>query len=234
MFFPGMGMGPQIAICIALTWLTIWICNISVDAGVWVTNIGALFKVIVIAVLGVSGFLYASKHGVANEFTFASMTPSLDSGLGFLPVIICNLMGFELIACMGDEIKNPARDIPKSILISAAIVTFFYVFGTVGILLALPVENIGLVSGIIASLQTLFGNDAFGNFMVYGTGSLALLSFIANMTSWTMGSSRAAMEAAQSGELPPFLERKTQNTELPLVPTCSPASSPLSSSCCTA
>ncbi|WP_422449635.1 MULTISPECIES: hypothetical protein [unclassified Endozoicomonas] len=30
----------QILICIGLTWLTIWICNISVDAGVWVTNLG--------------------------------------------------------------------------------------------------------------------------------------------------------------------------------------------------
>ena len=208
MFYPDMGLWTQIVICIVLTWLSIWICNISVDAGVWVTNLGALFKVVVIAVLGVGGFWYASQHGVANEFTAASMMPSLDSGLGFLPVIIFNLMGFELIACMGDEIKNPQRDIPKSILISAVIVTGLYIFGTIGILMALPVEDIGLVAGIISTLQTLFGNGAFGQFMVYGIGSLALLTFIANMTTWTMGSSRAAMEAAQAGELPAFFAKE--------------------------
>lgn len=208
MFFPDLGLWWQILICIALTWLTIWICNISVDAGVWVTNLGALFKVTVIAVLGLGGFWYASQNGVANEFTLSSMIPSVDSGLGFLPVIIFNLMGFELIACMGDEIKDPRRDIPKSILISAVIVTGLYVFGTLGILMALPVEEIGLVAGIVSTLRTLFGDGAFGQFMVYGIGSLGLLTFIANMTTWTMGASRAAMEAAQAGELPALVARE--------------------------
>ena len=208
MFFPEMSMALQIAICVGLTWLTVWICNISVDAGVWVTNLGALFKVIVISVLGVGGFWYASQNGVANEFTLASMTPSLDSGLGFLPVIIFNLMGFELIACMGDEIKDPRRDIPKSILISAVIVTGLYIFGTIGILMALPVEDIGLVAGIVSTLRTLFGDGAFGQAMVYGIGSLTLLTFIANMTTWTMGASRAAMEAAQAGELPEIVAKE--------------------------
>ncbi|WBA81212.1 APC family permease [Endozoicomonas sp. GU-1] len=208
MFFPDMHLWWQIAICIGLTWLTIWICNISVDAGVWVTNLGALFKVTVILVLGVGGYWYSSQHGVANEFTLNSMMPSLDSGLGFLPVIIFNLMGFELIACMGSEIKDPRQDIPKSILISAAIVTGLYISGTLGILLALPVEEIGLVAGIVSTLKTLFGDSEFGHFMVYGVGSLALLTFIANMTTWTMGASRAAMEAAQAGELPGFVARE--------------------------
>ncbi len=216
MFFPDMAMPLQIAMCVGLTWLTIWICNTSVDAGVWVTNLGALFKVIVITVLGVGGFWYASQNGVANEFTLASMTPSIDSGLGFLPVIIFNLMGFELIACMGDEIRNPQKDIPKSILISAAIVTGLYVFGTVGILMAVPVENIGLVSGIISTLRTLFGDSAFGQFMVYGIGSLALLTFIANMATWTMGASRAAMEAAQSGELPEIVAKEHPTHRTPV------------------
>ncbi|MCL6417539.1 APC family permease [Aestuariirhabdus sp. Z084] len=208
MFFPGMGLWTQILICIALTALTVWICNMSVDAGVWVTNLGALFKVVVIVTLGVGGFIYAAKNGVANEFTLASMTPNFDSALGFLPVIIFNLLGFELIACMGKEIKNPVRDIPKSMMISAALVTGLYIFGTVGILLAMPVEDIGLVAGIIATLQTLFGDGAFGNFMVIFIGSLALATFIANMVTWTMGASRAAMEAAQEGELPEYVAKE--------------------------
>ncbi|MGY0219824.1 APC family permease [Endozoicomonadaceae bacterium StTr2] len=216
MFFPEMGLAMQIAICVGLTWLTVWICNTSVDAGVWVTNLGALFKVVVITVLGVGGFWYASQHGVANEFTMESMMPSLDSGLGFLPVIIFNLMGFELIACMGDEIKDPRRDIPKSILISAVIVTGLYIFGTIGILMALPVEEIGLVAGIISTLRTLFGEGAFGQAMIYGIGTLALLTFIANMATWTMGASRAAMEAAQAGELPEIVAKEDPKHRTPV------------------
>lgn len=216
MFFPEMPISTQIAICIALTWLTIWICNISMDAGIWVTNLGALFKVAVILVLGFGGFMYASEHGVANEFSLASMTPSLDVGMGFLPVIIFNLMGFELIVCMGDEIRDPRKDIPKSILVAALIVTTLYIFGTLGILMALPVEKIGLVSGIVATLRTLFGEGPFGQFMVYSIGSLTLLTFIANMATWIMGSSRAAMEAAQAGELPEIISRKHPKHRTPV------------------
>ncbi|MFD2166325.1 APC family permease [Thalassotalea euphylliae] len=202
MFVPGLSLWWQIAMCVGLTAITIYICNVSVDAGVWVTNLGAIAKVAVIGVLGIGGFLYAFEHGVANEFTLASMTPSFDSALGFLPVIIFNLLGFELIACMGDEIKNPRKDIPKSIFLSAATVTGLYIFGTLGILLALPVEEVGLVSGIISTLKTLFGEGTFGTAMVYIVGILALITFVANMVTWTMGASRAAMEAAQQGELP--------------------------------
>ena len=208
MFYPEMPMSMQIGICIALTWLTVWICNISMDAGVWVTNLGALFKVVVILVLGFGGFMYASENGVANEFSLAAMVPSLDSGLGFLPVIIFNLLGFELIACMGDEIRDPRKDIPKSILMSALVVTVLYVFGTIGILMALPVEEIGLVSGIVATLRKLFGEGPFGQFMLYTIGTLTLLTFIANMATWIMGSGRAAMEAAQAGELPEIVGKE--------------------------
>ncbi len=208
MFMPDLGIWWQILICIALTWLTVYICNISVDAGVWVVNLGAAAKIIVIGVLGIGGAIYAAKNGIANEFTWETMTPSFDSALGFLPVIVFNLLGFELIATMGKEIKNPKRDLPLSVFLSAGIVTGLYIFGTIGILLALPVEQVGLVAGIIETLKTLFGDSAAGTFMVYAVGCLALFTFVANMVTWTMGASRAAMEAAQTGELPEMVAQE--------------------------
>ena len=215
LFFPGLSLMWQIAICIALTWLTIWICNVSVDVGVWVTNIGAILKVTVIAVLGFGGFFYAAKHGVANEFTFSAMMPSLDTGVAFLPALVFNLMGFELVATMTKEMKD-VRDMPKSIFLAAAITAFLYVFGTVGILMALPVQDIGLVAGIVDTLRKLFGTGAFGTMMVYLIGTMALLTFIGNMVTWTMGASRAAAEAANEGELPEAVAKMSEKHDTPV------------------
>ncbi len=215
LFFPDLTLMAQIAICIVLTWLTIWICNVSVDVGVWVTNIGAILKITVISVLGFGGFIYAAKNGVANEFTIAAMMPSLDTGVAFLPALVFNLMGFELVATMTKEMKD-VRDMPKSIFLAAAITAFLYVFGTVGILLALPVEDIGLVAGIIDTLHKLFGDSAFGNFMVNAIGIMALLTFIGNMVTWTMGASRAAAEAASEGELPEFVGKMSEKYDTPI------------------
>ncbi|PSW18103.1 amino acid permease [Photobacterium sanctipauli] len=215
LFFPGLSLFWQIAICIALTWLTIWICNVSVDVGVWVTNIGAILKVTVITVLGVGGFVYAAKNGVANEFSLSAMMPSLDTGVAFLPALVFNLMGFELVATMTKEMKD-VRDMPKSIFLAAIITAFLYVFGTVGILMALPMQDIGLVAGIIDTLRKLFGTGPFGQMMVYVIGTMALLTFIGNMVTWTMGASRAAAEAAGEGELPDAVAKMSEKYDTPV------------------
>jgi glutamate:GABA antiporter len=215
LFFPGLSLFWQVVICIVLTWLTIWICNVSVDVGVWVTNIGAILKIAVISVLGFGGFIYAAKHGVANEFSLSAMMPSLDTGVAFLPALVFNLMGFELVATMTKEMKD-VRDMPKAIFLAAIITAFLYVFGTVGILMALPVQDIGLVAGIIDTLRKLFGDGDFGQMMVYIIGTMALLTFIGNMVTWTMGASRAAAEAASEGELPDVVGKMSEKHDTPI------------------
>lgn len=209
LFMPELSLWGQIAICILLTWLTVWICNVSADIGVWVTNVGAILKIIVIGTVGVGGFIYGMKHGVANEFSLKAMTPSFDSAVAFLPAIVFNLMGFELVATMTSEMKD-VRDMPKAVFLSICITAFLYIFGTVGILMALPVENIGLVAGLIDTFKTLFGGGAVGTVMVYVLGVCALLTLIGNMVSWTMGASRAAAEAAQEGELPAVVAKVSE------------------------
>ena len=64
------------------------------------------------------------------------------------------------------------------------------------------------MSGIVATLRKLFGEGPFGQFMLYTIGTLTLLTFIANMATWIMGSGRAAMEAAQAGELPEIVGKE--------------------------
>ncbi|MDN3684734.1 amino acid permease [Vibrio sinaloensis] len=135
------------------------------------------------------------------SFSLPAMVPNLDSAVSFLPAIVFNLMGFELVATMTKEMKD-VRDMPKAVFLSIGITAFLYIFGTVGILMALPVESIGLVAGLIDTFKTLFGSGPLGTAMVYLFGTFALLTLIGNMVSWTMGASRAAAEAAQEGELP--------------------------------
>lgn len=216
LFFPNMGLWLQIIIGIIATWVTVWICSLSVEEGKWVPNLGALAKILVILVLALGGFWYASKNGMANEFTIQSMMPNLDSGLKFLPAIVFNLLGFELVCCMGSSIRNPARDVPKSMIMAALVVTVLYILGTTGILMALPVDEIGLVGGIVETLRKLFGSSSFGAFMVIFIGIIVLFTFITNMVTWSMGACRAAAEAAQEGELTPIFGKMDEKRGTPI------------------
>jgi glutamate:GABA antiporter len=202
LFFPEMSLWWQIAIGVIMTWITVWIDSITLETGKWFPNIGAAFKVIIMLVLGVGGIALAIKNGVANDMSAQALIPTWDAGLAFLPVILYNFMGFELMSGAGDEMKNPKRDIPIAIITAGLLIAFFYLLSTIGILVALPIDQLGLISGIIDTLKAILGETGFGGAMVVVLGVGALYTFLANMVTWTMGANRTAAQAAEEGELP--------------------------------
>jgi amino acid transporter len=202
LFFPDLSLLWIIIIGIIMTWITVLVGIITLEAGKWVPNLGAILKALIILVLGIGGIAFAVRNGVANDMSFKAMLPTWDAGLAFLPVIVYNFLGFELMSGAGEEMKNPGRDIPKAIITSGVLIAFLYLFATVGMLLALPLEELGLVSGIVDTLKAVLGNSTLANIAVIILGIGALYTFFANMVTWTMGANRTAAQAAEEGTLP--------------------------------
>ncbi len=200
--FPEMSLLTKMAITFSLIWLTVAINIVTLEVSKWVPNIGALFKVVIMLAIGIGGIVFAMGHGVANEFTVRTMTPSWGTSLAFLPVVLYNFLGFELMSGAAEEMKDPARDVPRSILISGFLISFFYIFATVGILLALPAKDIGLIDGLIDTFRRLFGSATVGDAIVTILASMVLYTLVANMVTWTIGANRSAAEAAKNGDLP--------------------------------
>ncbi len=120
------------------------------------------------------------------------------------------LIGFELVSSMGDEIKEPEKQIPRAFFTSGALTAFLYVFATVGIRLSLSLHKLTLVQGLIDTFKAIFGSHGAGEVAVYVLGIGALYTYFTNMTTWSMGANRAVAEAASDGELPSFLGREDQ------------------------
>jgi glutamate:GABA antiporter len=204
---PDMSLTTKIGITLALTWITVGINIVTLEVGKWVPNIGAVCTVIIMLAIGVGGIVFAARHGVANSFTLDTLTPSWGASLAFLPVILYNYLGFELMSGAGEEMDNPARDVPRAIIRSGTIIAFFYIFATIGILLALPLEDIGLIEGLTDTFRRLFGESQLGTVAVLILGIMALYSLVANMVTWTIGANRSASEAAGRGDLPKIFGR---------------------------
>jgi amino acid transporter len=98
--------------------------------------------------------------------------------------------------------RNPQRDVPVAIVVSGVLIAAFYLLGTIGILIALPVKDIGLIEGLLDSLHRLFDEYPGGSVFVTALGVGALFSFLANMVTWTIGANRSAAESAVRGDLP--------------------------------
>lgn len=202
LFFPDLSTGAQVTIAIFFTWVAVAMNVVSLDIGKWVPNIGAIFKVVIFLIIIIGAFNYVQTHGLANEFSLQSMAPDWQASLQFIPAIIYGMLGFELVSASSNDIENPERNIPRSILVSGIIIITLYMLGTAAILAAIPAENIDLVEGLIDTLRLFFAEVPGGDGWVIIIGLMALYTFFSNAVTWSMGANRAAAEAAEDGELP--------------------------------
>jgi amino acid transporter len=207
LFFPNLSRAGIVAIAILLTWVTVTVGLVRLDLGRWVPNLGAALKAVLILSLGIGGIIFALRHGSANDLSLPAMLPRWNAGLAFLPVVVFNFMGFELASGAGEEMRRPQGDLPAAIAVSGGLIAFFYLFATLGMLLALPLDQLSLVRGIVGALQAIFGSSSAGGTAVMILGCGVLATFFATMVTWTLGTNRSAAQAAREGTLPAVFGR---------------------------
>ncbi|MGB5164686.1 MAG: APC family permease [Woeseiaceae bacterium] len=212
MFFPDLSAGAKLIMALALTWLVIGLTTLSLSIGKWIPNVGAIVKLIAFAALIAGGITFAmSGDGtLANDFSIAAFTPEWGSSTQYISTIIYGVLGFELMSSASEEMKNPQRDVPRSILLSGAIIFVAYILGTFAILAAIPIDQIDLVEGLVDTFQQLFGTSSVGKAAALLLGTMVLVTIISNALTWSIGANRAAAEAAIDGELPRFLAKENK------------------------
>ncbi|MET3665758.1 APC family permease [Caulobacter sp. 1776] len=209
-----MGLWSKILIGIVATWLTVLIGITRLSAAKWVPNLGAFIKAAIMLLIGGAGLYVLFTRGAANDLSWSSLTPRWDAGLGFLPVIVYNFMGFELVSGAGEEMRNPGRDIPIAVITAGLLISAFYLLATFGILVALPIADIGLIKGLLDTLRALLAGAPALDVIIIVLGVAAVFTILANLVTWSMGANRAAQAAAADGELPKVfgLLRKSNQT----------------------
>jgi amino acid transporter len=216
MFYPELSLAGQIAIGIVLTWLAVIVNVVTLDVGKWIPNLGAIFKVLIFLAIILGAYVHIGKHGMANPLTLETLKPDWSNSLQYIPAIIYGMLGFELVSAGSQEMKNPARDVPRAILISGVIILVLYVLGTIAVLAAIPAGDINLVEGLVDTLYMFFGGSPAGNFLVVTLGVGALYTFFSNGVTWALGCNRAAAEAAIEGELPRIFARESKKLGTPI------------------
>jgi amino acid transporter len=111
-------------------------------------------------------------------------------------IAIYDFLGYYNICHLGDEVKDPARTIPRAILISVVFVALLYLVMNVCIIAVVPWQS-AMKSENIAALfmEQLFGRDVAVAF----TGLIIWTAF-ACLFSMTLGYSRIPYAAARAGD----------------------------------
>lgn len=187
-YFPDASPIALAAAAIVCCWIVVYIGIRGVDLSVAVSNVAAICKVGVLLVFGVLGFAYIARFGAANDFSPAAFVPSVNNTLTYVPVIVYNLLGFELIASVGGDIEDPKRNIPRMTVLAGALIAILYILGTFGILAAIPAAKVDTVSGFSDALRELTRVCGPAQGFVYNVVMVvALATLVSNMVSWGMG-----------------------------------------------
>src|SRR5262245_24354773 len=199
----------EAGIAIAMTWITVLIGVVRLEISKWVPNLGALVKALIFLTLGLLGLsVFLRGRSPANEFSLAKAVPRWNDTLAYLPALLYSTFGFELMSSAGGEMKNPKRDVPRVILWSGAFIAILYAFAVGGILYAVPMEKLSIVTGTWDALSALgreFGRA--GDTAVFLLGIAFLYACVSNVVTWSLGANRVAAVAAEEGMLPAALGR---------------------------
>ncbi|MFZ0324718.1 MAG: APC family permease [Actinomycetes bacterium] len=206
---------PTVLIAVGLIWLNCLINVITLDTSKWVTNVAAIITVTIMLTIGIAGVVYAVRNGSATDWTSTKMLPSWGTVV-LLGVVVYNYLGFELMSSASEEMRDPKRDVPRSILSAGVLIGALYLIATVGMLLILPVRGFGRVNGLFKVLDTGIGTSGLAGAFVFLLGIGALYCFFAALVPWTIGANRSAAEAARRGDLPPILGRTSKRFRTPV------------------
>ena len=173
----------KMGIELAFVWIVYLMGRSKAADSEWVLNGGAIIKVAVAVIVGALGIWYAMENGFANDMSAATFLPELTNtnALGYLSIIIFNFMGFEVICTMTDDMADPARDIPKAIIVGGVAIAVIYLFAGFGIGAAVPADSIDPDYGMIVAVQTMVGDS-----MIFKVICIAfLITLFANMAAWS-------------------------------------------------
>ena len=195
-------------------WIIVWISFYPVSDSVWILNGAAVIKMLLAILIGGLGLYTALTKGVANEFTLSSMLPSFNlNSLSFISVIIFNLLGFEVICTFANDMENPKKQIPQSIIAGGLVIAAIYIFSAFGIGVAIPTDQISTGSGLMDSFKLLTGST--GGWFIISMAFLFLLTLFGNIISWSLGVNNTACYAAENDDMPKVFAKRSKKNGMP-------------------
>lgn len=167
--------------------------------------LGTIAPGILIIGLGLSWLLGDNPSHVA--FNTQSLMPDLSSlgNLVFLAGLFLAFAGLEVTAAFAGEVKNPAKNYPRAILLSAVITFSLFLLGSLAIAIVIPKNDISLVAGLMDAFKIFFSAYKL-EWILPGMGILLIIGAIAEVNSWIVGPVKGLHATSVHGNLPPFFQ----------------------------
>lgn len=156
-----------------------------------INNIGGIFGVIIPGAVLILLAIYwlATGHPMQTDYhTAANWLPKLNnwSTIVFLSSMMFAFAGMEVSPMIAGRCKNPQRDFPRAIVISALIIVTIYILGTIALNTIFPADDANIIAGIMQGMK--MASIQLGMPWLLPTmGIMIALGALGQINSWLVG-----------------------------------------------
>ena len=210
-------------------WMTTLVCVVLLTAivaasrrglalGKWVQNFGGAMLIVTVAILILLPFITAGHGSLASYHPFSLSVPEISShNLNVCSKLAVGaLSGFEYIAILAGECRAPAKNISRSVWISAPLIALMFILGTASVLAFVTPDKVDLIAPIPQVLSLGFGSFGWVSTLISITIFGVAARQIALMSIYFAGNTRLPMVAGWDNLLPQWFARLHQKYRTPV------------------
>jgi len=176
----------------------------------WISTLGVILGTIIpgVVIIGLGIAWVGSGKPSHIAFNWDTFFPDLSSPqqLALLAGVLLGFAGMEMSAVHAKDVKNPQKNFPRAILLSASIIIILSILGTLAIAIVIPEKKISLVSGGMEAIAFFLRSYNLG-WAVPVIAFMVAFGALGAMSTWTAGPSKGLLAAAQDGDFPPILHK---------------------------
>ena len=180
-----------------------------------ISKVGFVGGIIVPVLLLLGGLVYYFATGGASQITISPATFVPDFGkvdtLVIFASFILAYMGVEASASHVNELKNPNRNYPLAMIVLAILTIALDALGGLAVATTLPASVLdgNLSFGVIEAFSAIFTQHIGPSlsWVVFAVALLLALGVLAEISAWIVGPSRALLDTAHDGILPPSFKK---------------------------
>lgn len=168
--------------------------------------LGSIIPSIIVIMFGVF-WLVSGAHIVIPPFSPGALIPTINmSTIPFFATVILLFSGMEMAGYHALETKNPQKDYPKAMALSAIIIFLCTVFGTLAIAFVIPTTSLSLAGGTMEAIQYFL--KAFGlPILVAPMAVLMTIGGVVLLAAWLIGPAKGLGVVAEDGYMPPVFNK---------------------------
>ena len=171
--------------------------------------IGTILPMVLIAALGAAWVIQGKPMEI--QFTWGQFFPkeTQAENLAFLTNVLFGLLGLEMAATHAAEMRNPTRDYPRSLLVSAIIILLTIVLASLAIAIVVPQHELSLATGIMQAFAIFF--EAYHlSWLLPLIAICIILGGLSGVGAWIIGPTKGLLVASTDGTLPKFFSKTNQ------------------------